>query len=80
MIKDILAMDAKGQKIEVKAWVRTFRNNQFISIYDGSTLSHLQAVLEFDKVDDDIIKKITTGASLSIVGDLVPSKGSGAKI
>ncbi|HAW51351.1 MAG TPA: asparagine--tRNA ligase, partial [Flavobacteriales bacterium] len=79
MIKDILALEASEQTIEVKAWVRTFRNNQFISLYDGSTLSHLQAVLELDKTEESILRKITTGASVRVSGTLVPSLGAGQK-
>ena len=76
-IRDILKLEAKGQKVAVKAWVRTFRNNQFISLYDGTTLSQLQAVVDFDTLDEDVLKKIATGSSLHIEGVLIPSKGAG---
>ncbi|MEQ8324937.1 MAG: asparagine--tRNA ligase [Vicingaceae bacterium] len=78
-IKEILAMEAQGQQVSIKAWVRTFRNNQFISVYDGSTLLPLQVVIDQESAGDELIKQITTGASLSVEGELIPSKGSGQR-
>ena len=61
-------------------WVRTFRNNQFIALNDGSTNSNLQVVLELGKFDDSLLKRITTGAALKVSGILVPSLGKGQKV
>lgn len=64
----------------VKGWVRTFRNNQFIALNDGSCLANLQVVVEFEKMDPSVLKRITTGAALSIVGILKPSQGKGQTV
>ncbi len=76
-IKEILSLKADGQEIEVKAWVRTFRSNRFINLYDGSTPGKLQAVVDFENTDEELLKRITTGSALSIKGSLVESQGSG---
>jgi asparaginyl-tRNA synthetase len=61
-------------------WVRTFRNNQFVALNDGSTNANLQVVLELGKFDDETLKKISTSTSLKITGTLVPSLGKGQKV
>jgi asparaginyl-tRNA synthetase len=79
-IKELLAQEPAGQQVTVMGWVRTFRNNQFIALNDGSTNSNLQVVLELGKFDDAILKRITTSASLKVSGAVVPSLGKGQKI
>lgn len=76
-IKDLLTSKPDGREINVKGWVRTFRNNQFISINDGSSIHNLQAVINFENTATETLKRITTGAALSITGKLVPSLGKG---
>lgn len=61
-------------------WVRTFRNNQFISINDGSTLHNIQAVVDFQNTDEETLKKISTGACLRVTGEVVESMGKGQTI
>ena len=63
----------------INGWVKTFRGNRFISINDGSTSQNLQCVIEYDKIDESLLKKINTGASLNIYGDLIESQGRGQK-
>jgi len=60
-------------------WVRTFRNNQFVALNDGSTNTNLQVVLELGKYDDAFLKRITTSASLKVKGNLMASLGKGQK-
>lgn len=79
-IKELLAGDAKNREIIVMGWVRTFRNNQFIALNDGSTNQNLQIVAELGLLDDATIKRITTGASLKVVGQVVESLGKGQKV
>jgi asparaginyl-tRNA synthetase len=64
----------------VKGWVRTFRNNQFIALNDGSCLGNLQVVVNFEDFDPAFIKRITTGAAVGVVGQLVASQGKGQKV
>ena len=79
-IKSLLSGEAKGQEVIVMGWVRTFRNNQFIALNDGSTNNNLQVVVELGLLDDAILKRITTGASLKIKGIVVASLGKGQSI
>ena len=76
-IKQLLAAEPANQVVTVMGWVRTFRNNQFIALNDGSTNTNLQVVVPLGQYDDDFLKRITTGASLKITGEVVPSIGKG---
>ncbi|HMZ46901.1 MAG TPA: asparagine--tRNA ligase [Chitinophagaceae bacterium] len=76
-VKELLQIDAKGQEVTVMGWVRTFRNNQFIALNDGSTNQNIQIVAELGLLNEDSLKRITTGASLKICGKVVPSLGKG---
>ena len=79
-IKEVLSLEPSGQQVTVMGWVRTFRNNQFIALNDGSTNNNLQVVLELGAFGDDLLKRITTSASLKVEGTLVPSPGKGQKL
>jgi asparaginyl-tRNA synthetase len=79
-IKEVLESELIGRETTVMGWVRTFRNNQFIALNDGSTNANLQILLELGKFDENILKRITTGAALKVTGTLVASLGKGQKI
>ncbi len=79
-IKELLQQEPAGQEVTVMGWVRSFRNNQFIALNDGSTNTNLQVVAELGKFGDDLLKRITTSASLKVTGKLVPSLGKGQKM
>ncbi|HYF32392.1 MAG TPA: asparagine--tRNA ligase [Chitinophagaceae bacterium] len=79
-IKHLLATEPANQEVIVMGWVRTFRNNQFIALNDGSTNTNLQVVVPLGLYDDEFLKRITTGASLKITGQVVPSIGKGQKL
>ena len=79
-IKDLLAQEPQEQEVTVMGWVRTFRNNQFIALNDGSTNNNLQVVVELGKFDEELLKRITTSASLKITGSVVVSLGKGQKM
>ena len=79
-IKDLLATEPDGREVIVMGWVRTFRNNQFIALNDGSTNTNLQVVAELGLLDESQLKRITTGASLKVKGLVVPSLGKGQKL
>jgi asparaginyl-tRNA synthetase len=78
-IKEILALEPNNQQVIVMGWVRTFRNNQFIALNDGSTNTNIQVVVELGKYDDEFLKRITISAALKITGTLLPSLGKGQK-
>ena len=61
-------------------WVRSFRNNQFIALNDGSTNNNLQIVVELGSHDEELLKRITPGASLKVSGPLVASLGKGQAV
>ena len=76
-IKSLLKTSATGQQVTVKGWVRTFRANRFIALNDGSTLRNLQCVVDFESMDDALLKSINTGAALKITGNYIKSQGKG---
>ena len=79
-IKELFKSEDFGKEVIVKGWVRTFRNNQFIAINDGSSINNIQAVIDFENTPDDILKRITTGAAVRVKGQLVASLGKGQKM
>jgi len=79
-IKALLQSGTIGEKTTVCGWVRTFRNNQFIALNDGTTVKPLQVVVDRDNMDDALLKRITTGAAIKAVGTLVESQGKGQRV
>ena len=79
-IKEILGLSPQNQEITVKGWVRTFRNNQFIALNDGSTNNNLQVVVDFNNTPETILKRITTGAAIAATGTLIASQGKGQTV
>ena len=78
-VLDLLNSTSASREVNAKGWVRTFRNNQFVALNDGSTLENIQCVVDFENTSDDILKRITTGAAISVIGMLVESQGAGQK-
>ena len=80
-IKNLLQSEGyKLQTISIKGWVRTFRANRFIALNDGSTLQNIQCVVDFEKFNENLLKRINTGAALHITGQLVESQGKGQNL
>jgi asparaginyl-tRNA synthetase len=79
-IKDLLQSAQQMEGATVKGWVRTFRNNQFIAINDGTCLDNLQAVVALGQIDEEILRRITTGAAIEVQGNLIESLGKGQKV
>lgn len=79
-IKILLQTKPEEQVVNVKGWVRTFRNNQFLSLNDGSTINNIQAVIDFENTSEDILKRLTTGAAVSVTGKLIASLGKGQSV
>lgn len=78
-IKDILKSEKVDYSVNVKGWVRSFRNNQFIALNDGSCMANVQVVIGLD-TDPELLKKITTGAALDIDGTVIASQGKGQTV
>lgn len=81
-MKDLLELQA-GQKVLAKGWVRTKRGNKeiaFIALNDGSTIKNIQVVVEKNEQNASLLAKVTTGACISVTGDLVESLGGGQRV
>ena len=77
-ISEILNNPKANSTIKVSGWVRTRRGSKsvsFIALNDGSTIKNLQIVAEVSDFDDELLKRITTGSCLEVVGELKSSKG-----
>ena len=82
-ITDVLKREDYGAMVNVKGWVRTRRGSKsvyFIALNDGSTINNVQVVADADKFEEELIKQVTTGACLSVTGELVKSVGSGQAV
>ncbi|MFB6457762.1 asparagine--tRNA ligase [Chitinophaga sp. Hz27] len=79
-VKQILSDDRANYEVTVKGWVRSFRNNQFIALNDGSTNNNLQIVINAENTDPATLKRITTGASISATGEIIESQGKGQRV
>ncbi len=79
-IKQILSENKRNIPVTVAGWVKTFRNDRFIALNDGSTLQNLQLVIEPENYDEAFLKKIDTGAAIYAEGELVESPGKGQDV
>ncbi|MEZ4853298.1 asparagine--tRNA ligase [Flavobacterium sp.] len=68
------------QEVTAKGWVRSFRNNQFIALNDGSTIHNIQCVVDFENTPEETLKRLTTSAAVSVTGTLQESQGKGQKV
>lgn len=83
IIADALNSNEYGETINIKGWVRTRRGNKtvsFIALNDGSTINNIQVVADNEKLGEDFLKPITTGACISVTGILVESLGKGQTV
>jgi asparaginyl-tRNA synthetase len=76
----ILKSEPSMVEMTVKGWVRSFRNDRFIALNDGSTIHNLQAVIKPEDQERDILDKITVAAAVAVTGLLVESEGSGQRV
>lgn len=82
-IADILSQPSLGEEVNIKGWVRTKRDSKglsFVAVNDGSCIHNLQVVIEHDNFDAEQLKGITTGAAVSVVGQLKESQGKGQNV
>lgn len=79
-IKSIVSKEPFGENISVSGWVRTFRSNRFIALNDGSTSKNLQVVVDFENMDEVVLKRINTGACLRVTGEITASQGAGQNV
>tara|TARA_R110000787_G_scaffold104417_3_gene211447 strand:- start:7156 stop:8589 length:1434 start_codon:yes stop_codon:yes gene_type:complete len=79
-VAELLQSDLFLQEVSLKGWIRTFRSNRFIALNDGSTINNIQCVVDFENTNEETLKRITTGAAVSISGTLVESQGKGQSV
>lgn len=79
-VKQILQDEKTDYNVVVKGWIRSFRNNQFIALNDGSTNNNIQVVLDLETVTPELAKRLTTGAAISVSGQVIPSLGKGQRV
>ncbi|QGX41425.1 asparagine--tRNA ligase [Permianibacter aggregans] len=84
-IADVLKGKAAiGSTVRIQGWVRTAQVKPtfaFINVHDGSGFHPIQVVAE-DKLNNfqNEITKLTTGCSVDITGEVVPSPGKGQSV
>jgi asparaginyl-tRNA synthetase len=82
-VADLLGSKELGRTVLVKGWVRTKRGNKqvsFIALNDGSIVHSIQVVADVARFPEELLKQITTGASLAVTGTLVESVGQGQPV
>jgi asparaginyl-tRNA synthetase len=79
-VAELLSSNSFLQEVTIKGWVRTFRANRFIALNDGSTINNIQCVVDFENTSEATLKRITTGAAISIKGTLTESQGKGQSV
>ncbi len=77
---EVLQSDKLLQPVAVKGWVRSFRNDRFIAVNDGSTIKNIQCVLEDNTIDPETQNRINIGAAVAITGVLAESQGKGQRV
>ena len=79
-IIDVLQDTQYGKQVDVMGWVRTHRSSKavdFIALNDGSTIKNVQVVGDDADFSEETLRRITTGACLSVEGTLVESPAAG---
>ena len=79
-VAELLKSGTVLQEVVIKGWVRTFRSNRFIALNDGSTINNIQCVIDFENTLEETLKRITTGAAVSIKGSIAESQGKGQSV
>ena len=79
-IAELLKSTEYNSEVVVKGWVRTKRGNKnvaFIALNDGSCVANIQVVVDLQKIAEESLKSVTTGACIAVTGTLVESLGAG---
>lgn len=81
-IVSLLSADKPISEVLVKGWVRTRRDAKdfsFVELNDGSCLKNIQVIANNNLSNYEEIKKLSTGSSVAVTGELVESKGGSQK-
>ncbi len=82
-ISDLFSQGTTTGQVLVQGWVRPRRDSKqvsFVELNAGWSINNLQIVVDIDKFDGEMLKRITTGACLSVEGQLVESQGGGQSV
>ena len=82
-VKELLTMTELNRDVHLKGWVRTRRGNRqlaFIAVNDGTVIHSIQVVAELQDFPEELMRRITTGSSIAVLGKLVESMGKGQKV
>jgi len=82
-VKELLASKEINIDVLLKGWVRTRRgNNQvaFVAVNDGTIIHNIQVVADLQSFPEELMKRVTTGSSISVTGKLVESMGKGQHV
>ena len=82
-ISEIFSSDTPLGEALVQGWVKTRRSSRsvtFVQVNDGSTLRDLQVVVAEDSPSYTVANSLSTGCSVSVVGDVVESQGKGQQV
>jgi asparaginyl-tRNA synthetase len=79
-IAELFASQPIDTVVTVKGWVRTLRNDQFLSISDGSTIRTMQIVVNKEQHGEGTLKRLQTGAAVAATGKVQKSLGKGQDI
>jgi asparaginyl-tRNA synthetase len=79
-IATLLQQGNSGFDTTVMGWIRSFRNNQFIALNDGSTNQTLQVVVDPETTDPALLRRLSVGAAIRATGAIIPSQGKGQQI
>lgn len=80
LIRRVLASEEERSGVTVAGWVRTRRDAKgfsFLELNDGSCLGSLQVVVDEGIAGSEDVKRMLTGASVSVTGRLVASPAKG---
>ncbi len=79
-VASLLSGELRDQEVSVRGWVRTKRDSKevsFINLNDGSNQAGIQIVVDAGTDGYEEVKRLNAGASIEILGKLVPSPGKG---
>jgi asparaginyl-tRNA synthetase len=82
-VKELLGSGEVDREVLLKGWVRTRRGSSqvaFIAVNDGTTIHNIQVVADPSAYPEAVMKRITTGSSISVKGQLVRSMGKGQSV
>ena len=73
-IVDLIQSVQLDREVTVMGWIRSFRNDRFIALNDGSTIKTLQVVIDQENEDFALLKRFTVGAAIKATGRIIESQ------